>query len=125
MTGVTAKSSTEEQVLSSWGSAPRSEQVVLQLAEALTQLAFARLTKKQRKLLVASHAALGYHPALSLSALADYLSKNLSMPLSTVKFNLAVLRKAGLLRNACFAKRRHSASLSPAGRLLVRLLPQV
>jgi hypothetical protein len=124
MTGLNAKSSTEEQVPSGWGSASLSEQVVLQLAAALAQFASARLTKKQRKLLVASHASLRHHPTLSLSTLADHLSRTLPMPLSTVKFNLAVLRKAGLLRNACLAKRHHSASLSLAARLLVELLPE-
>jgi len=124
MTGLTAKSSTEEYVLSSWGSAPLSEQVLLQLAEALVQLARTRLTAKQRKLLLASHTALRHRPTLSLSALADHLSRNLPMPLSTVKFNLAVLRKAGLLRNKCLAKRRNVVSLSLAGRLLAQSLPE-
>ena len=125
MTGLNAKSSTEEQVLSSWGSAPLSEQFVLQLAEALAQLARTRLTRKQRQLLAASKTALGHHPTLSLSALADHLSRNLPMPLSTVKFNLSVLREAGLLRNRCLAKRRNTVSLSPAGRLLVQMLLEV
>lgn len=125
MTGLTAKSSTEEQVLSSWGSASLSKQLVLQLAEALTQLARTRLTAKQRKLLVVTRTALGHRPTLSLSALADYLSRNLPMPLSTVKFNLAVLRKAGLLHNRCLAKRRNTVNLSPAARLLAQLLSEV
>jgi hypothetical protein len=124
MTGLTAKSSTEEYVLSSWGSAPLSEQLLLQLAEAFVQLARTRLTAKQRKLLVASRKALRHRPTLSLSALADHLSRNLPMPLSTVKFNLAVLRRAGLLQNRCLAKRRNTVNLSPAGRLLAQSLPE-
>lgn len=123
--GLNAKSSTEEQVLSSWGSAPRFEQLALELAEALAKLALTRLTGKQRKLLAASNTALGYYPRLSLSALADRLARNLPMPLSTVKFNLAVLRKAGLLRSRYLAKRHSCVSLSHAGQLLVRLLPEV
>jgi hypothetical protein len=125
MTGLTAKSSTEELASSSWGAAPLSEQLVLQLAEAFAQLARTRLTWKQQKLLVASRTALRHRPMLSLSALADHLSRNLSMPLSTVKFNLAVLRKADLFQNRCSGKRRTAASLSLAGRLLAQLLAEV
>jgi hypothetical protein len=88
------------------------------------QLARTRLTAKQRKLLVASRKALRHRPTLSLSALADHLSRNLPMPLSTVKFNLAVLRRAGLLQNRCLAKRRNTVNLSPAGRLLAQSLPE-
>ena len=125
MTGLNAKSSTQEQVLSSWGSTPPSKQLVLDLAEALAQLARTRLTRKQQHLLEASKTLLRHRATLSLSALADHLSRNLPMPLSTVKFNLAVLRKAGLLQSRCLPRRRNSVNLSLAGQLLVQLLLEV
>jgi DNA-binding transcriptional ArsR family regulator len=125
MTGLTAKSSTEELVLSSWGSAPLLEQLVLQLADAFARLARTRLTTKQRKLLLATRTALGHRPTHSLSALADHLSRNLQMPLSTVKFNLAVLRRAGLLQSRCLPKRGNTVTLSAAAQLLARLLQEV
>ncbi len=123
MTGLTTKSSTENSLRSSWGSAQLLEQLVFHLAEGFTKLARNRLTKKQQKLLLATREANRYHPTLSYTALADYLSRKLKMPFSTVKFNLRVLRKTGLLTSFAFDKQNNAATLSYSGQLLVQLLP--
>jgi hypothetical protein len=124
MTGLTTKSSTENSLSGSWGSASLLEQLVFHLADGFTKLARNRLTKKQQKLLLATREANRYRPMLSYTALADYLSRKLKMPFSTVKFNLRVLRKTGLLTTLATDKQSNAATLSHCGQLLVQLLPE-
>lgn len=97
---------------------------MLQLAKAFLQLAKTRLTEKQRLLLLASSRMLRYYPNLSPTALADRLSRKLCMPLSTTKFNLKVLKDAGLLETKPSSKWRMSTSLSFGGKLLAQLLSE-
>jgi hypothetical protein len=104
-----------------------SEELVFQLADAFLQLARSRLTEKQMTLLRESHKVLGFYPLKSYSALADALSRKLRMPLSTVKFNLCVLREAGLLemrRKLLGRKWRNTIGLSGAGQLLAQSLEE-
>lgn len=97
-------------------------QLVLHLAVAFRQLARTRLTSKQRQLLITADKLLRCRPRLSFSALADRLSRDLNMPLSTVKFNLRVLREAGLLETRYTRERKRLAALSRGGELLVGML---
>jgi hypothetical protein len=124
MTGLAAKSSTKELLLDRWGSAPHFEQLVLHLADAFTKLAHTRLTEKQKTLLRFTKETLRYHPSLSPTALAEFLSRKLPMPLSTVKFNLSVLLNAGLLKTQPTKKRRNTLTLTYGGQLLTQLLPK-
>ncbi len=124
MMGLNAKSSTKDYFLNDLGSTPLFEYFLFHLAMAFTQLANTRLTKKQRHLLFATRQALRYHPNLSHTALADYLARKLNLPLSTTKFNLKVLKDAGLLDSKPTNKRRTTASLSFGGQLLTHLLPK-
>lgn len=100
------------------------EGLFLQLASTLTQIAKTRLTEKQRFLLFATQRALRFHPSLSPTALADFLAKKFRFPLSTTKFNLNVLRNAGLLEIKSSNSRRTSVCLSYGGQLLTQLLPE-
>lgn len=120
--GLAAKSSTEGYFFDDLGSTPLFEHFMLNLATTLTQLAKTRLTEKQQLLLLASNQTLRYYPDLSPTALADRLSRKLCMPLSTTKFNLKVLKEAGLLETKPSSKWRTSTSLSFGGKLLTQLL---
>ena len=120
--GLATKSSKQDLHQGKWDSAPFLEQLVLSLAKSYTQLALTRLTTKQRALLLATSQALRYHPLFTYTALADYLSRKLRMPLSTVKFNLCVLRDTGLLTSQQNSKRRSTANLTPGGQLLALFL---
>jgi DNA-binding MarR family transcriptional regulator len=120
--GLATKSSTEGYFFDDLGSTPLFERFMLHLANAFTQLATTRLTEKQRLLLFASNQTLRYYPNLSPTALAERLSRKLGLPLSTTKFNLKVLKEAGLLETKPASKRRTSTSLSFGGHLLAQLL---
>jgi hypothetical protein len=122
--GLAAKSSTEGYFFDDFDSTPHFEHFMYQLAKAFLQLAKARLTDKQRLLLLASFEMLRYYPNLSPTALADRLSRKLCMPLSTTKFNLRILKDAGLLETKPSSKWRTSTSLSFGGKLLARLLSE-
>ena len=124
---VTTKSFAHTLRLDSLGSTPLSEELVLQLVETLLRLARSRLTDKQLSLLVESRKVLSFYPLKSYSALADILSRKLKMPLSTVKFNLRVLREAGLLemkRKLQGRKWRNTVILSEGGQLLAQSLEE-
>ncbi len=124
---VTAKSFAQVLRLDSLSSAPLSEEPLLRLANAFLQLAHSRLTAKQLSLLGASHKVLGFNPLKSYSALAEALSRKLGMPLSTVKFNLCILRKAGLLemrRKLRGRKWRNTVALTEGGQLLAQSLEE-
>ncbi len=124
---MTAKSFAQALRLDSLGSTPLSEELVLQLVDAFLQLARSRLTTKQMNLLVESRKVLSFYPLKSYSALADALSRKLRMPLSTVKFNLCVLRDAGLLemrRTLRGRKWRNTIGLSEGGQLLAQSLEE-
>lgn len=123
--GLTAKSFAQVLHLDSLSSAPLSEELVLHLANAFLQLARSRLTTKQLSLLKTAHKVLSFYPLKSYSALADALSQKLGIPLSTVKFNLCVLRDAGLLetsRKLLGRKWRNTVALTEGGQLLAQSL---
>ncbi|MFW9830213.1 MAG: hypothetical protein ACFFD8_00305 [Candidatus Thorarchaeota archaeon] len=122
MMGLTAKSSTKEYFLNDLGLTLPFELLLLQLAYAFTKLAKTRLTEKQQFLLFAAHQTLHYHTKCSFTALAEHLSRKLQMPLSTTKFNLNILRNAGLLKCKPAGRRRTTTSLSYGGQLLIQLL---
>ncbi len=124
MMGLAAKSSTEDWLFNSLRSTPQFHNLLFHLAYAFTQLARARLTQKQLHLLFATRHTLRFYPDLSPTALADSLSKKLGMPLSTTKFNLTILKDAGLLETTPTSNRRTTAHLSYGGQLLTQLLPE-
>jgi hypothetical protein len=124
MMGLAAKSSAKDDFFDYLASTWHSENYLRQLAKAFTLLAKTRLTDKQRSLLFAAHQTLKFRPNLSPTALADHLSRKLQLPLSTTKFNLNVLKNAGLFDTNSSSKHRSRVSLSYGGRLLTQLLPK-
>ncbi len=124
MMGLAAKSSTKDDRFDEFSSSDFQENNFQQLANAFTLLAKTRLTKKQRFLLFATRQALRYHSDLSPTALAEYLARNWQLPLSTTKFNLKVLKNAGLLLTNPSRTQRTTLSLSFGGQLLLQRLPE-
>lgn len=124
MMGLAAKSSNGDRLFDNLHSTPHFHYLFFHLAYAFTQLAKARLTPKQLHLLFETHQTLRYNPDLSPTALADRLSKKLRIPLSTTKFNLAILKGAGLLETKPTGKQQTTAHLSYGGQLLIQLLPE-
>jgi len=122
--GLAAKSSIKDSFFYELNSTRNSENFLFLLANAFIQLATTRLTRKQRFLLFATRHALHYRPDLSPTGLADYLARKLHLPLSTTKFNLNVLRNAGLLETNPSNHQRTTICLSYGGQLLTQLLPK-
>jgi len=123
MMGLTAKSSTEGSFFSESRLTLSFSELLLQLASTLTLLAKTRLTSKQLQLLFSARQTLQHHPYLSPTGLADFLARKHRLPLSTTKFNLRVLREAGLLEAIRTKTLRTIAKLSFGGHLLTQLLP--
>ncbi|MFX0169249.1 MAG: hypothetical protein ACFE89_07835 [Candidatus Hodarchaeota archaeon] len=117
-----AKSSTEGYFFDEPSLTLSFSELLLNLALAFAKLAKTRLTQKQLCLLFTARQTLRHHPHLSPTALADCLARKLGMPLSTTKFNLQVLKNAGLLETKQTSKLRTTAKLSYGGQLLTQLL---
>jgi len=123
MMGLAAKSSTEGSFFTESGLTLTSTKLLLELALSFSLLAKTRLTSKQLQLLFSARQTLRFHPHLSPTGLADYLAHKCRMPLSTTKFNLRVLRNAGLLETKLTKTQRTTVRLSLGGHLLTQLLP--
>ena len=123
MMGLAAKSSTEGSFFTESGLTLTFTELLLELASTFSLLAKTRLTSKQLRLLFSAFQALRFHPHLSPTGLADYLARKCRMPLSTTKFNLRVLRNAGLLETKLTETQRTIVRLSLGGHLLTQLLP--
>jgi hypothetical protein len=122
--GLTAKSSMKDNFFDDLSTLLQLESFFCQLAEAFAKLAYTRLTKKQQFLLFMAYRTLQYHPELSPTALADCLARKYSLPLSTTKFNLKVLKKAGLLETHTSNNHGSRICLSFGGWLLTQLLSE-
>jgi len=122
MMGLAAKSSTEGSFFTESSLSLTFTELLLELASGFSLLAKTRLTSKQLRLLFSARQALRFHPNLSLTGLADYLAHKCRMPLSTTKFNLRVLRNAGLLETRLSKIQQTKVRLSFGGHLLTQLL---
>ncbi|MFX1509663.1 MAG: hypothetical protein ACFFBR_05075 [Promethearchaeota archaeon] len=120
-----AKSSRKDNFFDDLSTPLQLESLFLQLAATFAKLAYTRLTKKQRFLLLMTQRALQYHPKLSPTALADYLSRKFGLPLSTTKFNLNILKRAGLLDTRRSNNQGSRIRLSYGGWLLTQLLSEL
>lgn len=87
------------------------------------KLAETRLSKKQKQLLLLAHKLL-QHEKMTLNSLIEKISKELKMPPSTVKWNVNVLRKAGLLQGGNENNKGLPACLTPGGKLLAQYLQE-
>ncbi|MFX1564592.1 MAG: hypothetical protein ACFFCH_01225 [Promethearchaeota archaeon] len=124
MMGLAAKSSMKDNFFDDLSTPLQLETFFLQLATAFAKLAYTRLTKKQRFLLLMTNQTLQYHPKLSPTALADCLARKFHLPLSTTKFNLNVLTRAGLLQPRRSKDQGSRICLSFGGWLLTQLLSE-
>jgi hypothetical protein len=73
----------------------------------------------QKTVLLMSAEVLEFHD-LTVTALADHMSRRSSVPYSTLKWNLRLLTKMGLLVGGDTENRGRKASLTDAARMLVR-----
>jgi hypothetical protein len=89
------------------------------LAASFLSLAEHRLSHMQKTVLLMSAEVLEYHD-LTMTALADNMSRRSSVPYSTLKWNLRHLAKMGLLVGGDTENRGRKASLTDAARMLVR-----
>ena len=94
-----------------------SEAGFCSLAAAFCTLAEARLTDTQKQVLVESSRLLQFRE-LSMTALADLVSRNCSVPYSTVKWNLRSLREMGLMSGGDVTSKGVPAQLTEEARML-------
>ena len=93
------------------------------LTAAFLRLAETRLSETQKFVLCKSAELLQFHE-LTVTALADLLSRRTSVPYSTVKWNLRLLMDMGLMEGGDSNTRGRHASLTAPGKLLVEYLEQ-
>jgi hypothetical protein len=91
------------------------------LAESFFKLAEARMSDTMKLLLRMSEQLLRFH-TLTVTALADMLSRRSNVPYSTVKWNLRLLMELGLLIGGDTEHRGRPASLTPTACMLVHYL---
>jgi len=88
---------------------------------SFVRLAQFRLSTKQKLLLKKSKTLLSSRK-MTLTSLAEYLSTELNLAHSTVKWNLRALRDVGLLKGGDVNEKGINAELTLAGALLVESL---
>ena len=82
-----------------------------------------KLTKRQKKILVELY--LNCNGDVTLTSLARELSEKLRLPESTVKWNLRLLRDAGLIQAGSFREKNVPVRLSRAGLVLAEKLARL
>ncbi|MHA3963732.1 MAG: hypothetical protein AM325_009345 [Candidatus Thorarchaeota archaeon SMTZ1-45] len=91
------------------------------LAASFFRLAEARLSDTQKQVLRMSHKLLKFHE-LTLTALADQVSRRSTVPYSTVKWNLRSLKDMGLLTGGNLSSKGQLACLTNEARMLADYL---
>ncbi|TFG31860.1 hypothetical protein EU527_11435 [Candidatus Thorarchaeota archaeon] len=87
------------------------------LVESYFRLATSRLSTTQKTVLIESHKVLKFND-LTVTALADLVSRNSSVPYSTVKWNLRSLKDMGLLTGGDTSSKGTPAQLTPEAQML-------
>jgi DNA-binding transcriptional ArsR family regulator len=87
------------------------------LVATLLQLANARLSNTQKTVLMAAHRLLK-HNDLTVTALADQVSRRSAVPYSTVKWNLRSLKEMGLLKCGDMCSKGENACLTFEAKML-------
>jgi len=93
------------------------------LAASFLRLADLRLSSTQKAVLRMSAQLLEHH-RLTVTGLADLLSRRSTVPYSTTKWNLRSLMDLGLLAGGDTQCRGLQASLTPSGRMLAAYLEE-
>ena len=91
------------------------------LAASFFRLADARLSDTQKQVLRMSHELLKHHQ-MTLTALADQVSRQSTVPYSTVKWNLRSLKNMGLLTGGNLSSKGQLAYLSSEAQMLADYL---
>ena len=91
------------------------------LAASFFRLADARLSDMQKQVLRKSHELLKHHE-LTLTALADQVSRTSTVPYSTVKWNLRSLKDMGLLTGGDLSCKGQLACLTQEAQMLADYL---
>jgi hypothetical protein len=91
------------------------------LATSFFRLADARLSDTQKQVLRMSHELLKFHD-LTLTALADLVSRRSSLAYSTVKWNIRSLRNIGLLTGGNLSTKGQLACLTQEAQMLADYL---
>jgi hypothetical protein len=91
------------------------------LAASFFRLAEARMSDTQKQVLRMSHELLKYHE-LSMTALADLVSRRSAVPYSTCKWNLRSLKNMGLLTGGDLESRGQLARLTLEAQMLADYL---
>ncbi len=116
---VTAKLSHEVNVFS--GDRKVSTTTFQSLAASFFRLAEARLSDTQKQVLRMSHELLKHHE-MTLTALADQVSRRSTVPYSTAKWNLRSLKNMGLLTGGNLSNKGQLACLSSEAQMLADYL---
>ena len=87
------------------------------LVASFFRLANSRLSDTQKTVLTESHRLLKFHD-LTVTALADLVSRYSSVPYSTVKWNLRSLKDMGLLTGGDMSSKGEPAQLTPEAQML-------
>ena len=93
------------------------------LASSFFRLADDRMSQTQKLVLWMSARLLRYHD-LTVTALADLVSRRSSVPYSTVKWNLRCLIHLGLLHGGNTSKRGQKARCSETGLMLAEFFEE-
>lgn len=91
------------------------------LAASFFRLAESKLSATQKTVLIESHRMLRFNN-LTVTALADLVSRSSSVPYSTVKWNLRSLKDMGLLTGGDMSSKGEPARLTPEAQLLADYL---
>ena len=91
------------------------------LAASFFRLADARLSDTQKQVLRMSHEVLK-HREMTLTALADKVSRRSTLPYSTCKWNLRALKNMGLLNGGNLNSKGQFACLTAEAQMLVDYL---
>ncbi|TFG06571.1 hypothetical protein EU522_01480 [Candidatus Thorarchaeota archaeon] len=91
------------------------------LASSFLTLADARMSSTQKLVMLMSARLLRHHD-LTVTALADLISRRSSVPYSTVKWNLRALMELGLLHGGTTSNKGELARCSDTGLMLAQFL---
>ena len=116
---VTAKLSHEVNVF--LGDRKVSTTTFQSLAASFFRLADTRLSDTQKQVLRMSHELLKHHE-MTLTALADQVSRRSTVPYSTTKWNLRSLKNMGLLTGGNLSNKGQLACLSSEAQMLADYL---
>ncbi len=95
-----------------------------EILSAFIKLAESKLSRKQKRLLLLADEFLQYEN-MSLNSLVEKISKELKIPFSTVKWNINILRKSGLIDGGRKESKGLPARLTLGGKILAEYFRKI